>query len=46
MYGYDYYIIDLSGNFDLVGSVVYTTQSIFTFSKRKCRHIEQYSHSI
>ena len=44
MYGYDYY--DLSGNFDLVGSVVYTTQSIITLSKRKCRHIEQYSHSI
>lgn len=46
MYGYDYYIIDLSENFDLVGSVVYTTPSIFTLSKRKYRHNEQYNHSI
>ena len=44
MYGYDYN--DLSENFDLVGSVVYATQSIFTFSKRKYRHVEQYNHSI
>ena len=44
MYGYDYN--DLSENFDLVGSVVYATQSIITLSKRKYRHIEQYNHSI
>ena len=44
MYDYDYN--DLSENYDLVGSVAYATQSITTLSKRKYRHIEQYSHSI
>ena len=36
MYGYD--IIDLSENYYLVGSVVYTTPSIFTFKAKIPTH--------